>query len=60
MVSSSPNFRKNQPLSALSKADLALLQPNLEPVELEVHKVLEAPNKPIGAPSPFAAAPRAH
>ena len=48
MVSPSPkNFRKNQLLAALSNADLALLQPHLEPVELEVHKVLEQPNKPI-------------
>ena len=47
MVSSSSNFRKNQLLAALSNADLALLQPDLEPVELEVRKVLESPNKPI-------------
>ena len=47
MVPSSPNFRKNRLLRALSNADLALLQPHLEPVELEVRKVLELPNKPI-------------
>ena len=47
MVSSSPNFRKNRILATLSNADLALLQPHLEPVELEVRKVLELPNKPI-------------
>ena len=47
MVSTSPNFHKNQLLAALSNADLALLQPDLEPVELEVRKVLESPNKPI-------------
>jgi hypothetical protein len=46
MVCTSPNFRKNQLLAALSNADLALLQPDLEPVELEVRKVLESPNKP--------------
>ena len=47
MVSPSSNFRKNQLLAALSNADLALLQPHLESVELEVRKVLESPNKPI-------------
>ena len=47
MVSSSSNFLKNKLLAALSNADLALLQPHLEPVELEVRKVLESPNKPI-------------
>ena len=47
MVPSSPNFLKNRLLRALSNADLALLQPHLEPVELEVRKVLELPNKPI-------------
>ena len=47
MVSSSSNFLKNKILAALSNADLALLQPHLEPVELEVRKVLEEPNKPI-------------
>ena len=41
MVSPSSNFRKNQLLAALSNADLALLQPHLESVELEVRKVLE-------------------
>jgi hypothetical protein len=43
MVSPSSNFRKNQLLAALSNADLALLQPHLESVELEVRKVLESP-----------------
>jgi CRP-like cAMP-binding protein len=47
MVSPSSNFLKNKILAALSNADLALLQPHLEPVELEVRKVLEEPNKPI-------------
>ena len=42
MVSPSSNFRKNKLLAALSNADLALLQPHLEPVELEVRKVLES------------------
>ena len=43
MVSPSSNVYKNKLLAALSNADLALL----EPVELEVRKVLETPNKPI-------------
>ena len=47
MPSTSPNFQKNQLLAALSNADLALLQPHLEPVSLELHQVLEAPNEPI-------------
>jgi len=47
VVSPSQNFRKNQLLAALSNADLALLQPDLESVALEVRKVLEEPNKPI-------------
>jgi CRP-like cAMP-binding protein len=47
MVSPSPNFRRNKLLAALSNQDMALLQPHLEPVELEVRKVLEIPNKPI-------------
>jgi CRP-like cAMP-binding protein len=47
MPSTAPNFQKNQLLAALSNADLALLQPHLEPVSLEVRQVLEAPNEPI-------------
>ena len=46
MVSPSSNFLKNKLLAALSNADLALLQPHLEPVELEVRKVLESPTSP--------------
>jgi CRP-like cAMP-binding protein len=38
---------KNQLLAALSRADLALLQPHLERVPLKVRQILEAPNKPI-------------
>ena len=45
MVSPSPNFRKNQILASLSKADQALLEPHLEPVELELRKVLEFPEQ---------------
>ena len=47
MPSTSPNFQKNHLLAALSNADLALLQPHFEPVSLEVHQFLEAPNEPI-------------
>ena len=47
MPSTSPNFQKNQLVAALSNSDYALLRPHLEPVSLEVHQVLEAPNKPI-------------
>ena len=36
---------KNRILSRLSAADKALLQPDLEPVDLALRKVLEAPNK---------------
>lgn len=38
---------KNRILSRLSAADLALLKPDLEPVELPLRHVLEVPNKPI-------------
>ena len=37
----------NRILSGLSAADKARLQPNLEPVDLPLRKVLEAPNKAI-------------
>ena len=38
---------KNRILSRLSAADKALLEPDLEPVELSLRKVLETPNKAI-------------
>ena len=38
---------KNRILKGLSAVDLALLKPDLEPVELPVRQVLETPNKPI-------------
>ena len=41
MVSPSANFLRKKLLAALSNADLALLQPQLEPMELEVRKVAE-------------------
>ena len=42
--STSPN---NRILKGLSAVDLAMLKPDLEPVELPVRQVLETPNKPI-------------
>ena len=38
---------KNRILSRLSAADMALLTPDLEPVELPLRHVLEVPNEPI-------------
>ena len=38
---------KNRILSRLSAADMALLKPDLEPVELPLRHVLEVPNKSI-------------
>ncbi len=38
---------KNRILSRLSDDDAALLKPDLEPVDLTLRQVLEAPNKPI-------------
>jgi CRP-like cAMP-binding protein len=43
----SPIFSRNLLLAALSPADLALLRPDLEPVSLELRRILEAPNEPI-------------
>jgi CRP-like cAMP-binding protein len=40
---------RNKLLSCLSKADFALLEPHLEPVELGIRKVLEKPNSRITA-----------
>jgi CRP-like cAMP-binding protein len=39
---------KNRILSRLSAADIALLKPDLEPVELPLRYILEVPNKSIG------------
>jgi hypothetical protein len=41
------SFSKNRILAGLSAADMALLKPDLEPVELPLRHVLEVPNKPI-------------
>ena len=38
---------KNRILSRLSAADMALLKPDLESVDLPLRYVLEEPNKPI-------------
>jgi CRP-like cAMP-binding protein len=38
---------KNRILSRLSAADMALLKPDLEPVDLPIRHVLEVPNEPI-------------
>ena len=38
---------KNRILSRLSAADMALLKPDLEAVELPLRYVLEVPNEPI-------------
>jgi CRP-like cAMP-binding protein len=43
----SPFSSRNRLLAALSSADLALLQPDLEPVSLELRQVLEAADTPI-------------
>ena len=39
----SPNESRNRFLAALPNADLDLLRPHLEIVDLDVHQVLEAP-----------------
>ena len=41
--------QRNLVLSRLSTADFALLEPNLEPADLPLHKVLERKGKPIKA-----------
>jgi CRP-like cAMP-binding protein len=46
MSSTSPPIQ-NDILAALSKSDLALLEPSLEPVDLSLRHVLEQANKPI-------------
>jgi CRP-like cAMP-binding protein len=46
MSRTSNKFSKNQLLAALSKSDLALLRPDLEPVSLKLHQVLEVANRP--------------
>ena len=41
------NDHSNRLLSSLSASDLGLLRPHLEPVTLELRRVLEAPNKRV-------------
>ena len=47
MTEASPIPSRNRLLGALSSADLALLQPDLESVSLELRQVLETANEPI-------------
>ncbi len=42
-----PNIYRNEFLQALSRSDLALIEPHLEHVELELRQELENPHKPI-------------
>ena len=44
---SSANGSRNRLLAALSPKDRALLAPLLEPVDLNVRQILEAPNEPV-------------
>ena len=47
MTQTSQLPQRNRLLAALSSADLALLQPDLDPVSLELRQVLETANEPI-------------
>ena len=47
MTQTSPSPERNRLLASLSSADLALLQPDLDPVSLELRQVLETANEPI-------------
>ena len=47
MTQTSPLPQRNRLLAALSSADLALLQPDLDSVSLELRQVLETANEPI-------------
>lgn len=47
MTQTQPSTGRNLLLAALSSADLALLQPDLDPVSLELRQVLEIANEPI-------------
>jgi CRP-like cAMP-binding protein len=46
-TSTSTTSIRNRLLASLSPTDLGLLEPDLEPIELPVRQVLEAPNMPI-------------
>jgi CRP-like cAMP-binding protein len=48
MVPASSSPHRNRLLAALSAADLGLLQPYLEPLDLNLRYDMEKPNKPIG------------
>ncbi len=45
---SSASCKQNRILAALSNEDFGLLQPSLEPVELQLRQRLESPNRQIG------------
>ena len=47
MTQTSPSSGRNRLLAALSSADFALLQPDLDPVSLELRQVLETADEPI-------------
>ncbi len=47
MTQTLPSSARNRLLASLSSADLALLQPDLDSVPLELRKVLETANEPI-------------
>ena len=47
MTQTSPSPGRNRLLASLSSDDLALLQPDLDPVSLELRQVLETANEPI-------------
>jgi len=46
-VTQTPSPARNRLLASLSSADLALLQPDLDPVSLDLRQVLETANEPI-------------
>ncbi len=48
MPARSSKKSRNRLLAALTEADLALIQPHLEPVSLDLRKDLEKPNRQIG------------
>ena len=46
-MTQTPSPARNRLLASLSSADLALLQPDLDPVSLDLRQVLETANEPI-------------
>jgi hypothetical protein len=47
MLARASSRPRNRLLAALSQADLNLLRPHLEPVQLKIRLQLEPPNRPI-------------